>query len=58
MQKLLTQSVAQLHSGLRPKLYVFAGQGSQAKGMLDGVDPKLRVEAVKVAKDIIGLDLE
>ena len=56
-QQFMSKSVAKMHTALKPTLYVFAGQGTQTKGMFDGAKPALREEARQVAKDIIGIDL-
>ena len=38
MYRPLTRCLANFYSALKTTLYVFAGQGSQARGMLDHID--------------------
>jgi len=53
----LTKSIARLHATVKPRLFVFAGQGIQQKGMLDHIPSSLRNEAVQVGKEVLGIDL-
>lgn len=58
LQKLLTNTLSCYHVALKPKLYLFAGEGVQIQGILDDVSPLLRNQVTHLAYKIIGVDLE